>query len=245
MIEVHTPSLDGLEPLEEALFRLYLRFNGFNQPNKTEFHRDYAPTDRVSELLKKQEEAKVLDLGSCDGYALGKLKERCGNGVYTVALDIRRPKNPKKAVGLVDEFVVSPMEFLPPEWNDTFDMVISKQSIRYSMFPFRVISEIARALRPRGQGVNIGAVMVGDWLTSFSMNWDEWVSAAQEYRGVLPDAEFAILENPVAYGRSKVEEYHRRFDDETTRISQLYQVAIEPIRERKRVVSLNFSKEDG
>ncbi len=87
-----------------------------------------------------------------DANALIEAKKKFKDKVYTVGVDIGTPPEhlSEQDLNYVDEYVTTPMEFLPLEWNNRFDYIASLQGLRYTFFPFRALSEVARVLKPNG-----------------------------------------------------------------------------------------------
>jgi len=146
---IHEPRLEELSLIERELFELYLETNNFKQAAPSNHKRDYI-RGYVESLLRNKEQATILDLACGDANALRETKKQFGNNVYTVGVDIGLPPGhlTEEDLSYVDEYITTPMEFLPLEWDNRFDYISSCQGLRYTFFPFRALSEIARVLAP-------------------------------------------------------------------------------------------------
>jgi ubiquinone/menaquinone biosynthesis C-methylase UbiE len=104
--------------------------------------RDYSLEERIAHLQRMGEPVTILDAGTGSGAYLQVLKEQFGDAIHTVGLGLCNQTLP------VDENVITPMEILPIEWTNRFDIVISNFSLCYSLYPVTAIKELLRVLKP-------------------------------------------------------------------------------------------------
>lgn len=84
----------------------------------------------------------VLDAGTGSGMRPKLLKDLFGDKIWTVGLGLENQAMP------VDENIVQPMEILPLNWTDRFDVVMSNYALGYATYPIVAIKELLRVLAP-------------------------------------------------------------------------------------------------
>jgi len=152
-ITINRSRIKELSKVEGQLFKLYVKASGFGKEGYSKHKREYISFDNIRLRLKKQKSVTILDVGCGDAHSLRKIKKEFGNSIVAVGADVRKPPKDTayKILKTIDGYVVTTAEFLPKEWTNKFDVIYSMQAIRYTFFPMRAISEIARVLAPGGQ----------------------------------------------------------------------------------------------
>lgn len=187
--KIYEPRLEELSELERELFELYLDKSGFKKPAPSHHERNYI-RNYVHDQLKQKGNITILDLGCGDANALRETKKKFGSKVYTVGVDIGTPPEhlSEQDLSYVDEYVTTPIEFLPLEWSNRFDYIASLQCLRYTFFPFRALEEVARVLKPRAGEAIIDA--------NYDAHWSHWDLSDKIYNDWLKIIEKNNLDNP-------------------------------------------------
>lgn len=97
--------------------------------------------ERIDELTTNERPVEILDGGPAEGTCLDEIKREFADRVHTVGVDIHNQKI------LADESVAGPLEVLPADWTERFDVVISNYAFRYTLFPQKAIKEMVRVLK--------------------------------------------------------------------------------------------------
>ena len=178
-------------------------------------------------MLGKKDKITILDLGCGDANALRETKKEFGDRTYTVGVDIGRPPEQltDEDLSYVDEYVTTPMEFLPLEWSNRFDYIASLQGLRYTFFPLRALSEVARVL-----GLNGEATLDSNYDAHWFPDWDDekeskWESKIQERK--LDDENYTTRRfqtNTIGrrFCARKVDDFHDTILDKMVKLHETY-----------------------
>ncbi len=152
-----------------------------------------------------REGEKVLDLGSGGGIDVLLSARRVGPTGFAYGLDmtdemLTLARQNRAEAGVTNvEFLKGLIEEIPLD-DDTVDVVISNCVINLSLDKPKVLSEIARVLRPGGR-IGISDVVADDHLTAAERrergSWVGCIAGAlsfEEYRGGLASVGFADIE---------------------------------------------------
>ncbi len=93
-------------------------------------------------LAAEKTPVEVLDAGTGSGVRPKLLKDLLGDKIWTVGLGLENQNMP------VDENAVRPMEVLPLNWTNRFDVVMSNYALGYTIFPLLAIKDLLRVLKP-------------------------------------------------------------------------------------------------
>jgi SAM-dependent methyltransferase len=106
------------------------------------------PTDQTWEesvatlLSQSEEKLQILDGGVGSGVFLQQLDQLAPERIETTGVGLVKQTVP------VDHNYFLPMELLPAEMKDSFDVVVSNYALCYCLWPKRAIQELIRVLKP-------------------------------------------------------------------------------------------------
>ncbi len=103
-------------------------------------------TKAISEIRKKtKNQIRVLDIGSGTARMLAELKEKYRKEIETHSLDLSfEPQYPTDR----KHFLMA--EYMPEEFRNKFHLIVSKDALKYSIFPNIALKNICQALAPNG-----------------------------------------------------------------------------------------------
>lgn len=99
--------------------------------------------DRVqSRLSESQQKLQILDGGVGSGFFLQQIDQLDPERIETTGIGLVKQNIP------IDHNHFLPMELLPADWQNKFDVVVSNYALCYCLWPKRAIQELLRVLKP-------------------------------------------------------------------------------------------------